>query len=177
MYQGNWYPTNTYVLFSEKQERLIYFPYSKVECARFKGTTSEIFIDQKTIDDHIVAQAEATYEFVLRHINKGALVRGVYTSSRWEYPIIAIRETIRNKTIVPILKKLGIIDQWGNGLKQIVDELNDYPEIEFRWFEIGLQFQVQFIKKDSMLQPDLITQQELQQETLFSLILKRYHYS
>lgn len=105
------------------------------------------------------------------------MVKGVYTSSRWEYPIIAIRETIQNKTIVPILKKLGIIDQWGNGLKQIVDELNDYPEIEFRWFEIGLQFQVQFIKKDSMLQPDLITQQELQQETLFSLILKRYHYS
>lgn len=42
MYQGNWYPTNTYVLFSEKQERLIYFPYSKIESARFKGTTSEI---------------------------------------------------------------------------------------------------------------------------------------
>lgn len=41
---------------------------------------------------------------------------------------------------------MGIIDQWGNGLKLISDELEQYPEIEFKWFEKGLQFQVQFVK-------------------------------
>jgi ATP-dependent DNA helicase RecG len=181
------------------------FPYAKIECARFKGTTSHEFIDQKTITVNIMLQPEAAYEFVLRHINMGAVVKGVYTESRWEYPVVAIREVIRNavvhrdyslagkdikvavyddmveitspgklmpsidfsqmearqsdirnRIIAPVFKKLGIIDQWGNGLKLISDELKDYPEIEFRWHETGLQFQVQFVKKG-------IQQQELQQ--------------
>jgi len=29
----------------------------------------------------------------------------------------------RNKVIAPVFKRLGIIDQWGNGLKQIADTL------------------------------------------------------
>ncbi len=60
----------------------------------------------------------------------------------------ARQSDIRNKVIAPVFKKLGIIDQWGNGLKLIADELKEYPEIEFKWFERGLQFQVQFTKKD-----------------------------
>jgi ATP-dependent DNA helicase RecG len=39
-----------------------------------------------------------------------------------------------------------LLYQWGNGLKLIADELKEYPEIEFKWFESGLQFQ--FLKKD-----------------------------
>ena len=60
--------------------------------------------------------------------------------------MIARQSDIRNKVIAPVLKKLGIIDQWGNGLKLIADELKAYPEIEFKWFERGLQFQ--FLKKN-----------------------------
>lgn len=170
------------------------FHYSKVECARFKGVSSEEFIDQKSITTNISTQAEEAYNFVLRHINKGATVEGVYTISRWEYPVKAIREAIRNaivhrdysltgkdvkvaiyddmveitspgllppsidyaamesrqsdarnKVIAPIFKRLGIIDQWGNGLKLIADELKEYPNIELRWKEVGLSFQVQFV--------------------------------
>ncbi|MCB5172112.1 hypothetical protein LGV59_11545 [Bacteroides fragilis] len=36
---------------------------------------------------------------MLRHINKGASVEGVYTVSRWEYPVKAIREAIRNAVV------------------------------------------------------------------------------
>jgi len=50
---------------------------------------------------------------------------------------------------------MGIIDQWGNGLKIISDELRSYPEIEFKWFELGLQFQVQFIKKNYLSEEKL----------------------
>lgn len=137
------------------------------------------------------------YNFVLRHINKGATVEGVYTVSRWEYPVKAIREAIRNaivhrdyslsgkdvkvaiyddmieitspgllppsidysamqsrqsdarnKVIAPIFKRLGIIDQWGNGLKLISDELKEYPDIELYWKEVGLSFQLQFVKRN-----------------------------
>ena len=196
-FQGSLLPTSAYVLFSDCQVKQELFPYAKIECARFKGSSSQEFLDQKTVDGNIAVQAEAAYNFVLRHINRGATVKGVYTESRWEYPVVAIREAlrnavvhrdyslagkdikvaiyddmleitspgnllpsidfnemearqsdIRNKVIAPVFKKLGIIDQWGNGLKLIADELNAYPEIEFKWFEKGLQFQVQFLKKD-----------------------------
>ena len=54
----------------------------------------------------------------------------------------------RNKAIAPVFKRLGIIDQWGNGLKLVAEEMKEYPEIELQWKEVGLSFQVQFIKKD-----------------------------
>lgn len=152
---------------------------------------------KKSITTNIATQAEEAYNFVLRHINKGATVEGVYTVSRWEYPVKAIREVIRNavvhrdysltgkdvkvavyddmveitspgllppsidyaamesrqsdarnKVIAPVFKRLGIIDQWGNGLKLIADELKAYPTIELRWKEVGLSFQVQFVKRN-----------------------------
>ena len=66
----------------------------------------------------------------------------------------ARQSDIRNKVIAPIFKHMGVIDQWGNGLKIIATELRTYPEIEFKWFEKGLQFQVQFIKKN--YQPEVV---------------------
>jgi len=214
-------PTNALILFSDSAKRKELFPYAKIECARFKGVNTDEFIDQKTIDVNIALQAEAAYEFVLRHINKGATVEGVYTTSHWEYPIKAIREAlrnavvhrdyslsgkdtkvaiyddmveitspglllpsidfneleasqsdIRNKIIAPVFKKMGIIDQWGNGLKLIADELKGYQEIDFKWFEKGLQFQLQFIKKMSRQSEQPEFQPELQPESLFNLVLK-----
>jgi predicted HTH transcriptional regulator len=189
--------TNALVLFSDGDIKNKYFPYAKIECARFKGTSTEVFIDQKTFDSNIAQQAEDAYEFVLRHINKGAKVEGIYTKTRWEYPVKAIREAIRNavvhrdyslsgkdikiaiyddmveitspgnllpsidfnqmearqsdirnKVIAPVFKKMGLIDQWGNGLKLITDELNTYTDIELKWFERAMQFQVQFVNEN-----------------------------
>ncbi|MDI9593458.1 MAG: RNA-binding domain-containing protein [Bacteroidales bacterium] len=208
---GTEYPTNALILFSDDMLRNSVFPFAKVECARFKGVSSEEFIDQKSITSNIALQAEEAYNFVLRHINKGAVVEGVYTVSRWEYPVKAIREAIRNaivhrdysltgkdvkvavyddmveitspgllppsidysamesrqsdarnKIIAPVFKRMGIIDQWGNGLKLISDELKEYPQIEFRWKEVGLSFQVQFVKRGYVSEQEL--QQELQQK-------------
>ena len=76
---------------------------------------------------------------------------------------------------------MGIIDQWGNGLKLIADELKEYPQIEFRWKETGLSFQVQFVKLDYAAQQELgqelglEQQRELQRElintTMYSDVL------
>lgn len=57
------YPTNALVLFSADDLRRSLFPFAKVECARFKGTTSEEFIDQKSILSNIATQAEEAYNF------------------------------------------------------------------------------------------------------------------
>ena len=195
--QGKEYPTIALVLLSDDALRQSMFHFAKVECARFKGISSEEFIDQKSITSNIATQAEEAYNFVLRHINKGATVEGVYTVSRWEYPVKAIREAIRNaivhrdysltgkdvkvavyddmieitspgllppsidyaamesrqsdarnKLIAPIFKRMGMIDQWGNGLKLIAEELKAYPQIALQWKEVGLSFQVQFVRLD-----------------------------
>ena len=50
-------------------------------------------------------------------------------------------------------------------MKLIADELKEYPEIDFRWVEKGLQFHLQFIKKikaQPEFQPEF--QSELQPE-------------
>ena len=98
--QGKNLPTNALVLLSDDELRKQHFPYAKIECARFKGTVPGNFIDQKTIDVNVGLQAEQAYQFVLRHISEGSTdYTGVYRNNRWEYPVIAIREVIRNAVI------------------------------------------------------------------------------
>ena len=190
------YPTNALVLLSEDELKKKLFPYAKIECARFKGKVPGNFIDQKTFESSILTQPEEAYQFVLRHISQGTTdYTGVYRNDRWEYPVIAIREairnavihrdysldgmdikvavfddkieitspgklppsvdfsdmlsgqsSIRNKILAPVFKRLGIIEQWGNGLKLIADELKKYPEIGFEWKEPGMAFRVVFFK-------------------------------
>jgi predicted HTH transcriptional regulator len=203
--QGKNLPTYAFILLSDDELQKQYFPYSKIECARFKGTVPGNFIDQKTIDVNVGLQAEQAYQFVLRHISQGTTdYTGVYRNDRWEYPIVAIREIIRNavihrdysltgkdikiaifddkveitspgklmstvdfsdmesgqsdirnKILAPVFKKLRIIEQWGNGLKLIAEELQNYPEIAFDWKEPGIAFRVTFTNKNFKQQPEL----------------------
>ena len=196
--QGKNIPTYALILLSDDEQRKYLFPYAKIECARFKGTVPGNFIDQKSIDVSLSLQSEYAYQFVLRHISEGSVdYSGVYRTDRWEYPVIAIREVIRNavihrdysltgkdikvavfddkieitspgkllptvdfddmesgqsdirnKVLAPVFKRLGIIEQWGNGLRLIADELQKYPEIGLEWKEPGMAFRVTFVKKN-----------------------------
>ena len=56
---------------------------------------------------------------------------------------------IRNKVLAQVFKRLGIIEQWGNGLKLIKEELQAYPEIELSWKEPGIAFRVTFTNKNN----------------------------
>ncbi len=194
---GALHPTAAGVLLSEPEIKNKIFPYSKIECARFKGTKTDSTIDSKTIDEAICLQPGLALAFVERNINKGSKIGKVYREERWEYPMLAVRELIinavihrdysltgkdikiaifddmleitspgtlppsidlsaltsgqseiRNKTLAPIFKELQLIEQWGTGFQKLTDELNDYPEIELKFNEPGLSFQVQFIKKN-----------------------------
>jgi predicted HTH transcriptional regulator len=62
----------------------------------------------------------------------------------------ARQSEIRNRVIAPFFKHLGLIDQWGNGLKLIADELREYNDIELKWHDKGLQFQIQFLKTNDV---------------------------
>ena len=163
------YPTNALVLFSDDELRRTLFPFAKVECARFKGIASEEFIDQKSILSNITTQAEEAYNFILRHINKGATIEGVYTISHWEYPVKAIREVIRNAIVHRDYSLTG---------KDVKVAIYD-DMIE----ETGLSFQVQFVKLDYIARQELGQElrqelgQELRQEsenpTMYSGILQK----
>jgi len=58
--------------------------------------------------------------------------------------------THESKHIIKVqtFKRVGIIEQWGNGLRIIADELLKYPEIGKDWKEPGIEFRVTFSKKN-----------------------------
>lgn len=85
------YPTHAFMLMVDNKVK-----YAKIQCALFKGTTRDIFIDRKEFTGCIYEQIEEAYQFVLRHINLGAEINGVLRSDKYELPIMAIREMIAN---------------------------------------------------------------------------------
>lgn len=72
---------------------------AKVQCALFKGITRDIFIDQKEFNGPIYEQVDDAYHFILRHINLGAEINGVYRSEEYELPTKAIREMVANAVL------------------------------------------------------------------------------
>ena len=58
------------------------------------------------------------------------------------------QSSVRNKILAPVFKRLGIIGQWGNGLRLIAGEMEKYPEIGLEWKEPGIGFRVIFFKKN-----------------------------
>lgn len=70
--------------------------YAKIQCALFKGTERDIFIDRKEFDGPIYQQIEAAYQFLCRHTNMGAEINGLYRRDVYELPVSAIREAIIN---------------------------------------------------------------------------------
>ncbi|MHA1796395.1 MAG: hypothetical protein ACTSUK_09790 [Promethearchaeota archaeon] len=92
-------PTNAALLLCSSQHKQKLFPYAKVECARFKGTKTEEFLDQATIESSVVLQPEEVMRFVQRNIAKGATLNGIYREDRWEYPLLAIRVAVINAIV------------------------------------------------------------------------------
>ena len=88
---GALFPTNAFLLLTEND-----FPQAKIQCAVFKGTTRNIFIDKREYTGPIQDQIEEAYQFVLRNIRLGATIRGLYRVDDYELPIEGIRELICN---------------------------------------------------------------------------------
>ena len=201
--EGHEYPTNAALLLSDSPARKQFFPYAKIECARFKGTDKRVFLDQSTIEVPVHAAVEPCMTFIKKNIALGSTIGEIYRKDRWEYPLEAIREAlinavihrdyailgsdikvaiyddmleitspghlpnalsveelgtgrseIRNRILAPIFKELKLIEAWGSGIPKMHDELTDYPGIELILQEAGQAFQVQFVKKEWISQPE-----------------------
>lgn len=83
--------TNAYALLTSD-----YFPFSKTQCAVFKGTDRAVFLDKRELEGPIYTQIEEAVDFVLRNIRLGATIDGLVRKERYELPPEAIREMIIN---------------------------------------------------------------------------------
>lgn len=91
---GKFLATNAFVLLTSD-----FFPFAKIQCALFKGTTRDVFIDKKEYTGSIYEQVENAYQFVLRHINQSAKIEGLVRNDKYELPTGAIREMIVNAQV------------------------------------------------------------------------------
>ena len=73
-----------------------YFQFSKIQCAVFKGTTRNVFVDKREYTGPLYEQIEEAVNFVLRNIHLGARINGIIRQEIYELPIEAIREMIVN---------------------------------------------------------------------------------
>ena len=92
-------PTNAAILLAGAESIRRWFPYAKIECARFKGTTPDVFLDQATIRGPVFSTVEPTLAFIKRNIALGSTIGEVYRTDTWEYPLEALREAITNAVI------------------------------------------------------------------------------
>ncbi|MBR2694547.1 MAG: putative DNA binding domain-containing protein [Thermoguttaceae bacterium] len=84
-------PTRAFTLLTQPIDR-----YVKIQCALFKGCERDEFIDRKEFRGPVQEQVEDAFQFVLRHINRGSTIEGLYRRDRYELPTRSIRETIAN---------------------------------------------------------------------------------
>jgi predicted HTH transcriptional regulator len=73
-----------------------YFPFSKTQCAVFKGIERSVFLDKREFTGPIYEQIEEATNFVLRNIRLGARIEGLVRKESYELPVEAIREMIIN---------------------------------------------------------------------------------
>lgn len=84
-------PTHAFHLMTDNKVK-----YAKIQCALFKGTERDEFIDRKEFKGPIYQQIDDAYKFVLRHINRSAQINGIVRRDVYELPVRAIREAITN---------------------------------------------------------------------------------
>lgn len=83
--------SNAFVLLTSK-----HFPFSKTQCAVFKGIERTVFLDKREFSGPLYQQIEEAVNFVLRNIRLGAVIRGLVRREEYELPVDAIREMIVN---------------------------------------------------------------------------------
>jgi ATP-dependent DNA helicase RecG len=93
------HPAHAAVLLSDSPVRKRYFPFAKIECARFKGTDKQVFLDQATVEGPIHATLEPCMAFIKKNISLSATIGEIYRQERWEYPLEAVREALINAVI------------------------------------------------------------------------------
>lgn len=73
-----------------------HFPFSRIQCAVFKGSDRAVFLDKREYTGPVYEQIDEAINFVLRNIRLGARIEGIQRKESYELPVEAIREMIVN---------------------------------------------------------------------------------
>ncbi len=73
-----------------------YIVWSKTQCALFKGTDRNLFLDKKEFTGPLYEQIDQAVNFVCRNIRLRAEIRGLLRHECYELPVDAIREMLVN---------------------------------------------------------------------------------
>ena len=90
---GHWAPTYAYKLLSGQASPQI---FSGIQCGVFKDSTRSVFVDRKFYEGPLYKQIDDAYDFVLRMIRMGAVIKGTVRQDVYEFPLRTIREAITN---------------------------------------------------------------------------------
>lgn len=90
--------TNAAAVLYLKHE-MIDYPQLLLRMARFQGTDSRVFIDNKQVRGNIFLMLEEAMAFFFKHLNLSGEVKGVYREERLTIPRIALRECLINALI------------------------------------------------------------------------------
>jgi len=81
------------------KDRHLLFPDAVVRCARFQGNTTNRFLDQMEIDEHLPKAVEETIAFIERHTLQSAEIGRIRRREIPEYPVQAVREAVINAIV------------------------------------------------------------------------------
>jgi predicted HTH transcriptional regulator len=74
-------------------------PQSAVQCARFKGKTTDVFVDRKEFNGSLFSQVEETMNFLKNNIELGGRIEGIHRKDSYAIPIEALREAVINAVV------------------------------------------------------------------------------
>ncbi len=87
------YPTNGLIIILGLRENVV------TNCGRFKGVTSDIFIDRKEYKNNLFEQIEYIENFIKNYLALNGVIVGMKRVDTYEIPIEAIREAVLNAII------------------------------------------------------------------------------
>ena len=87
-------PTHAFMLMTDNKNSM-----AKIQCAVFKGTNRNVFVDRREYHGAIQEQLEEAFQFVVRNIRIGGEVKGLFTEDVYEIPLATIREAIANAVV------------------------------------------------------------------------------
>lgn len=98
LHRNKTYPTNAGILLFGVN-RFEWFPDSVIRCVCFSGTTREYVIDQKDVNNNLIAAVEDCIAFINRHTNMGAKIGAVKREDIPQFPPQAVREVVINAIV------------------------------------------------------------------------------
>ena len=76
-----------------------HFDNTAIKCARFKGTTKNIFLDKKEFDKDVFYNLENAILFLKNHLNLKAEIKELKRNEEYEIPMVILREILLNAII------------------------------------------------------------------------------